>query len=572
MRLKSLEIVGFKSFADPFRVDFRRGISSIVGPNGCGKSNIADAIRWVLGTQSPKQLRAERMESVIFSGSTKRKQLGMAEVTLTFDNSDRSLSLDYDEVSVSRRLFRSGDSEYSINGSKCRLMDITDLVVDRGLGSTGYWILESKMVGTILSNRPEDRRFLFDEAAGIVKYKIQRHRAELKLDSTASDLERLADIISEVESTCSGLKRQVSAYRKHEKVTGSIKALREAANLLASTDVRRQLDEYTARLDETGAVVGKETAALAARSGILAEAKTEFGRVQGRLDEAHRTCAELDSRLAAIDRESAVTEEKMEAAGVRISENTARMARERERAELYRRDIQQLQDEKAALSPVTADLEKLSRASTLEQTGIKEKLDSAKLDSRGIRTERSGYEEKIEELQRSYMEGVRKEEARIQRLSWLEESRRELSSRAGKLKETEARLLSRKTELMKELTKLENRAVEYAESLSSALSFLPNLKTVKLCADRALPFWKIIPAGLRRHFRAAAPQMLFPLLLNLPRVWAKLSVLSFTDLTGLFLWKQRTLHVTRMALFLHSFPGTGGLPYRRELSLWTPVC
>ncbi len=241
MRLKSLEIVGFKSFADPFRIDFRRGISSIVGPNGCGKSNVADALRWVLGTQSPRPPRTEKMESVIFSGSSARKPMGMAEVTITFDNSDRSLNLDYDEVSVSRRLFRSGESEYAVNGSRCRLMDITDLVVDRGLGSTGYWILESRMVGRILSRRPEDRRFLFDEAAGIVKYKIQRHRAELKLESAGADLNRLSDIISEVETTCSGLKRQVSAYRRHEKVSQAIRQLREASAVIDSAELRSRL-------------------------------------------------------------------------------------------------------------------------------------------------------------------------------------------------------------------------------------------------------------------------------------------------------------------------------------------
>lgn len=486
MRLKSLEIVGFKSFADPFRIDFRRGISSIVGPNGCGKSNVADAIRWVLGAQSPKQLRAERMESVIFSGSTRRKQLGMAEVTLTFDNCDRSLTLDYDEVSVSRRLFRSGDSEYSINGSKCRLMDITDLVVDRGLGSTGYWILESKMVGTILSTRPEDRRFLFDEAAGIVKYKIQRHRAELKLDSTASDLERLADIISEVESTCGGLKRQVSAYKKHERVTGSIKSLREAMNLIASTGVKRQLDEYSGKLDETGALVGKETASLAARSAVLAEAKTEYGRVQGRLDEAHRVCSTLDAGLAAADREAAVTQEKMEAAGTRIAENNARMARERERSELYRRDIEALQGENAALAPVVSDLEEQYRVSKDQQTGTVEKLKKARSGAERLRAERSSIERAIEDLQNRYLDGVRKEEARIQRLAWLEGSRKDLTERLNLLEERKIQLVSTRSELNEDVGRLEQLAADLRMKIKIELSSVEKLEEEESLAGRTI--------------------------------------------------------------------------------------
>ncbi|MCK5841296.1 MAG: AAA family ATPase, partial [Candidatus Sabulitectum sp.] len=417
MRLKRLEIVGFKSFADPFRIDFKSGISSIVGPNGCGKSNVADAIRWVLGNQSPKQLRADRMESVIFSGSTKRKQLGMAEVTLTFDNTDRLLGLEYDEVSVSRRLFRTGESEYSINGSRCRLMDITDLVVDKGLGSTGYWILESKMVGTILSSRPEDRRFLFDEAAGIVKYKIQRHRAELKLNSAGSDLERLSDIISEVETTCNGLKRQVSAFKRHQKVSDTVKAVKEAMSFLESSEIREQLKEKGKLLDETGSVVGRETAALASRSAVLAEARMEFSRVQGKLDDAHRKCAELDSNLASYDRETAVTSERITSSETRIAENNARISRERERIHRYAADLEKLEDEQSQLDISRKSLEedKVRSCERLEEIKLRVKKVSDDLsDARSVRHD---LDAKLEKLRQSFREQIRLEEARIQKLS-----------------------------------------------------------------------------------------------------------------------------------------------------------
>ncbi|MEA3266044.1 MAG: chromosome segregation protein SMC [Candidatus Fermentibacteria bacterium] len=417
MRLKRLEIVGFKSFADPFRIDFKSGISTIVGPNGCGKSNVADAIRWVLGNQSPKQLRADRMESVIFSGSTKRKQLGMAEVTLTFDNTDRRLGLEYDEVSVSRRLFRTGESEYSINGSRCRLMDITDLVVDKGLGSTGYWILESKMVGTILSSRPEDRRFLFDEAAGIVKYKIQRHRAELKLNSAGSDLERLSDIISEVETTCNGLKRQVSAFKRHQKVSDTVKAVKEAMSFLESSEIREQLKEKGKLLDETGSVVGIETAALASRSAVLAEARVEFSRVQGKLDDAHRKCAELDSSLASCDRETAVTAERITSSETRIAENNARISRERERIHRYASDLEKLTDEQSRLDISRKSLEE-------DQVRSQERLEEIKLQVKKVsgdlsdaRSVRHDLDAELEKLRQSFREQIRLEEARIQKLS-----------------------------------------------------------------------------------------------------------------------------------------------------------
>ncbi len=429
LRLKRLEIVGFKSFADPFRIDFKQGISSIVGPNGCGKSNVADAIRWVLGNQSPKQLRADRMESVIFSGSTRRKQLGMAEVILTFDNTDRLLGLEFDEVSVSRKLFRSGDSEYSINGSRCRLMDITDLVVDKGLGSTGYWILESKMVGTILSNRPEDRRFLFDEAAGIVKYKIQRHRAELKLNSAGNDLERLSDIISEVDTTCNGLKRQVSAFKRHKKVSDAVKAVKEAMSFLESSEIRGKLKEKRKLLDETSSVVGRETAALSSRTTVLAEARMEFSRVQGRLDEAHRKCSDLDSKLASNDRESAVTAERITSAETRIAENNARMARERERIHRYTADLEKLEDEKSQLAISSKIFEEDNVTSLKKLEELKLHLGKMSANQGIAKSRRLEIDSELEKLRQSFREQIRIEEARIQKLSSVKDSIEILSER-----------------------------------------------------------------------------------------------------------------------------------------------
>ncbi len=485
MRLKRLEIMGFKSFADPFRIDFKQGISAIVGPNGCGKSNVADAVRWVLGNQSPKQLRADRMESVIFSGSTKRRQLGMAEVILTFDNTDRLLGLEYDEVSVSRKLFRSGDSEYSINGSRCRLMDITDLVVDKGLGATGYWILESKMVETILSSKPEDRRFLFDEAAGIVKYKIQRHRAELKLNSAGNDLERLSDIIMEVESTCNGLKRQVSAFKRHQKVSDTMKAVREAMSYMESSEIRKKLEEKRKHLDETGSIVGRETAALASRNAILAEARMEFSRVQGRLDEAHRKCAELDSRLASNDRESAVTAERTASAETRIAENNARMARERERIHRYSTDMERLEDEKSQLQVSSKAFEEDQAESLrkLEELRLQlKKVTENQADARSVRCE---LDAELEKLRQSYREHIRMEEARLQKLLSVKESIETLTERKIALRDSISRLsgdlavfrektesfeesLQKKTgiqsELMAETTDLRNRVSESGQT------------------------------------------------------------------------------------------------------------
>ncbi len=200
MYFKRIDMHGFKSFAEPVSIDFHEGITCIVGPNGSGKSNISDAIRWVLGEQSPKMLRGGKMEEVIFAGTASRKSRGMAEVTLVLDNSKGILPIDYTEVAITRRMYRSGESEYCINNSACRLRDIRELIMDTGIGVDGYSLIGQGKISDIVSNKTESRREIFEEAAGIVKYRSKKAEAERKLESTAHNLERVDDIVSEIES------------------------------------------------------------------------------------------------------------------------------------------------------------------------------------------------------------------------------------------------------------------------------------------------------------------------------------------------------------------------------------
>ncbi len=206
MYFKRIEMHGFKSFADPVSIEFHEGITCIVGPNGSGKSNISDAIRWVLGEQSPKMLRGGKMEEVIFAGTASRKSRGMAEVTLVIDNSTGILPIDYAEVAITRRMYRSGESEYAINNNPCRLRDIRELIMDTGIGVDGYSLIGQGKIADIVSNKPESRREIFEEAAGIVKYRTKKAESERKLESTNANLERVNDIITEIESRIDGLK------------------------------------------------------------------------------------------------------------------------------------------------------------------------------------------------------------------------------------------------------------------------------------------------------------------------------------------------------------------------------
>lgn len=215
MHLKRLDIVGFKSFAERISVDFVQGVTAVVGPNGSGKSNITDAIRWVLGEQSVKSIRGSKMEDIIFAGSDTRKPLNIAEVTLTLENDDQFLPVDYHEVSVTRRVYRSGDSEFFINKQSCRLKDIVDLFMDSGLGREAFSIISQGKVEEILSSKPEDRRSIFEEAAGVLKYKNRKKKAEMKLFETQDNLNRVDDILHEIESQIEPLKIQSSIAKDY---------------------------------------------------------------------------------------------------------------------------------------------------------------------------------------------------------------------------------------------------------------------------------------------------------------------------------------------------------------------
>ncbi|MDD7588018.1 AAA family ATPase, partial [Bullifex porci] len=218
MFLKCLDIVGFKSFADKTHIDFADGITSLLGPNGCGKSNIVDSIKWVLGEQSTKTLRAGRMEDVIFNGTDKRKPLQYAEVALTIDNSERNLPTDLTEVEIKRRVFRSGESEYYINKNRCLLKNIRELFFDTGVGKSAYSILEQGKIDQILSQRPEDRRYIFEEAAGISRFKMECNEASKKIERTDENINQAESLMKVEKRSYESLKTQAEKAKSYNEL------------------------------------------------------------------------------------------------------------------------------------------------------------------------------------------------------------------------------------------------------------------------------------------------------------------------------------------------------------------
>ncbi len=277
MYLKSIEVQGFKSFANKIVFKFHNGITGIVGPNGSGKSNVADAVRWVLGEQRIKQLRGASMQDVIFSGTEMRKPLGSAYVAITLDNADHQLAIDYDEVTVSRRLYRSGESEYMINGTICRLKDVNELFYDTGIGKEGYSIIGQGQIDKILSGKPEERRELFDEAAGIVKFKRRKYAAQKKLEDEKQNLVRVNDILSELEKQIDPLEKQSEKARIYLRKKEELKTLDVNVFLVENVSIKEQLDAADEKLRIANGDLEDTTSKYE-------HIKEEYEQIEGRLE------------------------------------------------------------------------------------------------------------------------------------------------------------------------------------------------------------------------------------------------------------------------------------------------
>ena len=290
MYLKSIEIQGFKSFANKLTFQFHNGITGIVGPNGSGKSNVADAVRWVLGEQRIKQLRGASMQDVIFSGTEMRKPLSYAYVAITLDNSDHQLLIDYDEVTVARRIYRSGESEYMINGSICRLKDVNELFYDTGIGKEGYSIIGQGQIDKILSGKPEERRELFDEAAGIVKFKRRKNAAQKKLEDEQQNLVRVKDILSELEKQVGPLERQAEKAKIYLKKKEELKTLDVNVFLLENARLRTQLAE----LDEKYQIAASQLEDTTKEYDSIRE---EYERIEAQIEALEQAIEEARTSL-----------------------------------------------------------------------------------------------------------------------------------------------------------------------------------------------------------------------------------------------------------------------------------
>ncbi|HEX7487275.1 MAG TPA: AAA family ATPase, partial [Anaeromyxobacteraceae bacterium] len=346
MRIRRLDIVGFKSFMDRTVVSFSEGVTGVVGPNGCGKSNVADSIRWVLGEQSARQLRGRSMEDVIFNGSESKPPLSMAEVLITFEN-DRPSELPvqyqgFGEITVGRRLFRTGESEYLINKVPARLLDVNDLFTGSGVGRTAYSIIEQGRIGQIVSARPEDRRSIIEEAAGITKYKRRREAAERKMEATEQNLTRVVDIVQELGKQLESLNRQARKAEKYKALKAQIRELElahGASRYLEITALRRAAEEQKTLLDAEGQELSARLAEL--------EAAIEAERL--RLGEVEQRVGELVQREHELASQARVSQVSVEAAAHELEQIGERTRAQAAEVEALKAQVEALAAERGGL-------------------------------------------------------------------------------------------------------------------------------------------------------------------------------------------------------------------------------
>ncbi|MBO4289419.1 MAG: chromosome segregation protein SMC [Lachnospiraceae bacterium] len=461
MYLKKIEIQGFKSFANKTVFEFTPGITGIVGPNGSGKSNVADAVRWVLGEQSAKSLRGSSMQDVIFAGTEVRKPQGFASVTLTLDNADRGLSADYDEIVVTRKAFRSGESEYRMNGSVCRLRDIHEMFYDTGVGREGYSIIGQGQVDKILSSKPEERRELFDEAAGIVKQRKRKDAAIKKLEDEQNSILRVKDVIGEMEHRLGPLTKQAETAKTYLNLRDELKTYEVGAFFKESEDVTKKLSAADERIAVLEGDIQESKAALEKQRADYEEITAERERLESQIEEERELFNRESVRKQSAEGQIALLEEQIGALKKGADENKNRLITLEEDYKKRQEERQQLVEEKGKVNiaidemddALTEDEEKLDEAD--DQIRILEhKLEKAQnelfsntsererlaADEQRIRTERSQLTERREAAEAGLEKAKEAAEAAAAKIGECDEKLEELEQKESEAADTLAGL------------------------------------------------------------------------------------------------------------------------------------
>ena len=399
MYLKRLELQGFKSFADKTVLEFMPGITAVIGPNGSGKSNISDSIRWILGEQSIKSLRGSKSLDIIFSGTQNRKSLGFAEGSLVFDNSDGKLPIEYTEVTITRKLYRSGETGYYINKVPCRLKDVLELFMDTGIGKDGYSIIGQGKIDEILSNKSEDRRNIFEEAAGIVKYRVRKQESEKKLERTKLNLLRINDILSEIEANIEPLKQSSEKAKKYLNLREELKNIEIGLFIYNIEKYKQSLEEIVKDEEIYKSQCNEEEGRLERVKSLKEELKSQIDEITVRIEEMSNIGFESQKEIEMLNSDISVAKTRIE----NNNENSKRYEKEieesKEKLNDLNEELEQKKEKKDNLKENKEKFQKELEEKEEELRKITEKLSSKELEIEGYKTKVSQNTDKKYELQ-----------------------------------------------------------------------------------------------------------------------------------------------------------------------------
>jgi len=458
MFLKRLDIIGFKSFAEKVVIDFVPGVTAVVGPNGSGKSNITDAIRWVLGEQSAKSLRGAKMEDIIFAGSDSRKPLNVAEVTLTLDNEDQFLPLEYQEVSVTRRVYRSGESEFFINKQPCRLKDIIDLFMDSGLGREAFSIIGQGRVEEILSSKAEERRTIFEEAAGVLKYKIRKRKAENKLAETQENLHRVSDILHELESQVEPLKIQASIARDYLEKREELEKYEVALTVHEIEELHGHWERLQEQLEKHKQKEMELSVSLQTDEANIEQLRDQISALDESIDSLQQVLLLASEELEKLEGRKEVLKERKRNAtqNKKLLEQTIHTLSEKQEKLVLAQEYEE------------SHLQRLQKEISQLQAEIKDKLSEFASYDMNI-------EEKIEQLKGEYIELVHEQASLKNERSHMENQLERLLTKQQTLAETNQKYLDERASIHARRSELETKLAETEQILQQKETRLKNL-------------------------------------------------------------------------------------------------
>ncbi len=503
MKIKRLDIVGFKSFVDKTSLDFQQEVTAVVGPNGCGKSNIVDAIRWVMGEQSPKNLRGKNMEDVIFGGSESRKPLGMAEVSLVFSAEDGRVPakyLNYSEIQITRRLYRNGDSEYLLNKTPCRLLDIAELFMDTGAGARAYSIIEQGKIGMILHSKPEERRFLIEEAAGVVKYKTRKQIALKKIEVTRQNLLRIGDIVSEIKRQLNALQRQAKKAEKFREYREELKEIdllfiargyqeTEKEKIRCEEDLGRKniaLESVTVEMENVELALEEKKIALLEKEKSLAAGQEEIYRIKGDTRNVENRLEFQKKELQNLDRHLGRFAEETYSLRKQLIDAEAELKGLEEFRQTYSSDME---EEERNLLEAERELEDFtvherSMASRLEE--IRRELLSILSEIAQFNNQHANAAKRLEALEESVGRNNREITAYREKLveagiktDELEVARHALAGRKEEITEELNSLRTRENQLKERFEEVNKKLLEKREQLNKKESRLHSLQELE---------------------------------------------------------------------------------------------